>query len=340
MAIVTTFGDSIAWGQGLNLGSKFSMIACRDLDVRFAPMQFEHHMAAHSGAPIGTGDAAKLGSIDAEVPVDDPTIRWQVRIAGDEINAADVRLILLNGGINDVAVNYIVNPLVPLTELQVKTGAACNTGMSALIDECLATFVNASIVITGYYPLVTDKSSPLLVIALAAASGLVLADIPGAVIFGTLSAATFSTIVRNCATFATVANDSFFEVTRVHNRDLVAKGDNRRVAVAVPGFLSENALGGPNTFVWGARFTGDPTEEFVPVDVVFQERIDACHLAKQSGRIKDYARCKIASIGHPDSTGAYVFSVAIGEAVDRLITDGWDPAVSLDVVSARCLLLT
>jgi len=62
---------------------------------------------AHSGAVIGVDSGAPAGSCDGEVPTAFPTILQQCEAAPD----TSVNLVILNGGINDIDIRYILNPL-------------------------------------------------------------------------------------------------------------------------------------------------------------------------------------------------------------------------------------
>ena len=67
------FGDSIAWGQGLDAGEKYLSLVAEDVRARFAGEAIETCMAAHSGASLGIGRVATGDLIEGEVPVGDPT---------------------------------------------------------------------------------------------------------------------------------------------------------------------------------------------------------------------------------------------------------------------------
>jgi len=64
-------------------------------------------LMAHSGAVIGVDSGAPAGSCDGEVPTAFPTILQQCEAAAD----TRVNLVILNSGINDIDIRYILNPL-------------------------------------------------------------------------------------------------------------------------------------------------------------------------------------------------------------------------------------
>src|SRR5229473_1117716 len=105
---MVVLGDSILWGQGLPLEDKATTTAQRSLGTRLSrPAILE--MFAHSRAVI-TPDVwhdlqpAKPG----EVPSRYPSVTAQAKAVP---NPANVDLVLVNGGINDMGAQQIVNPI-------------------------------------------------------------------------------------------------------------------------------------------------------------------------------------------------------------------------------------
>jgi lysophospholipase L1-like esterase len=324
VAAVVTIGDSIAWGQGLPETEKFSALVTTYLRGAGLIGDGGHRMLAHSGAKIGIGLTVGPQDASGEVPLDRPTIVEQARgLAGNARQTDGVALVLLNGGINDIGVDTLLNPLTDPTQIRLRATQYCFEDMKTVLRACLDTYPRARIVLTGYYPLISEESDALLIPALAGAFSLSLVNVPGAVIAGVLSLAARKVMADNCSLFASTANKSFQRVAKEVNAELAHRGDARRVGVAVPSFGPKNAALASNAFVWGLRFTADPTELFVPVDGVIHERVQACHLAADAGRIDNYARCKIASVGHPNPAGVKAYVSAIQAVLKPWVDTGW-----------------
>lgn len=324
MAAVVTIGDSIAWGQGLPETEKFSALVTTHLRGAGLIGDGGHRMLAHSGAKIGIGLTAGPQDASGEVPLDRPTILEQARqLAGSSLHVDGVVLVLVNGGINDIGVDNLLNPLTDPTQIRLRATQHCFEDMKTVLRACLDTFPHARIVLTGYYPLISEDSDALLIPPLAGAFGLSLLSVPGVVVAGVLSLAVRKVMADNCRLFAGTANKSFLRAAKEVNGQLTHGGDARRVGVAVPAFGPKNAALASNAFVWGLRFTADPTELFVPVDGVIHERVQACHLAADAGLIGNYSRCKIASVGHPNPAGVKAYVSAIRAVLQPWVDTGW-----------------
>src|ERR1700719_3958067 len=95
--VMLVLGDSVTWGQGLNDYNKFYRLVFDQVSMKHPRLQ--PVMLAHSGAAIGKGDTSTWRSLPGEVPSSGPTILHQCDQYDDP---SSVRVILMNGGINDV----------------------------------------------------------------------------------------------------------------------------------------------------------------------------------------------------------------------------------------------
>ena len=111
---LVTLGDSVHWGQGLRLESKLHKLV--EAEVRKTRPGLVHHFMAHSGAIIGIGATVTRRRVHGEVPIAYPTLVEQVE--GYAGNPADVVAVLVNGGINDVDIRNILNPIVSQAALR------------------------------------------------------------------------------------------------------------------------------------------------------------------------------------------------------------------------------
>lgn len=162
-------GDSVVWGQGLDDKDKFSYLISEKVK-ELLRRDVEIQDFSHSGATIVPIYKESLKE-HGEVPIPSPTIREQYISAiskydcvekevttsgnaGRGIVCEDVNLILMNGCINDVALQKILNPFITKKEIKKRSKRYCSEEMTKLLNELSATFVNAKIIVTGYFPII------------------------------------------------------------------------------------------------------------------------------------------------------------------------------------------
>jgi len=149
MKSLLVIGDSIVWGQGLAYERKTASILAKHLGV-------EMKMLAHSGAKIGIRDSYTVTMPSAEVPCFFPTILQQLQeFNGDPGN---VQWMLMNGGINDVEVQRVFNPMIPLYELELHIRNYCGRDLLAILQLATQKFPDARILVLGYYPVLSHQS--------------------------------------------------------------------------------------------------------------------------------------------------------------------------------------
>jgi hypothetical protein len=315
---IAVFGDSIAWGQGLTEPSKFTNLLADRMDRQFAGSigVYALDRLAQSGAVVLPAD----GVLDAvpsttptgptgEVPSGTGTPSVSAQVAAWTANpalaaeAAQIDLVVLDGGINDVGVQTILDPTASDSALVSATRRACRGVMAGLLNTVRGTFSGASrIIVTGYYPIVSaDTDLDLLfglVGGLGLLTGIVTGGMPGAPVFGwgPLGAFLFKQwLVGRLASrsnlFAATANTALAEA--------IAGTGDPRVALAVPEFGPRNAVFAPESFLFDV---GIGPSGLFPVDPVAASRVPLC------GGI---LRCEIASIGHPNPAGANAYFDAI-----------------------------
>jgi lysophospholipase L1-like esterase len=293
-----TFGDSVAWGQGLLHADKFSSLVASRLTG--LGMGVYEQMHAHSGAAIGpaAGDPAARAPDDpyppgtalGENPGTAPSITAQVE-AWDQPAWADaaarVSVVLLDGGINDVGVDTILDPFGSDSQLADQTRAACDTAMDGLLQRVRRVFPRARIVVTGYYPLVSHHTDPGLLYLTLAALGLV----------ATVLSVGTVVVLESIRQRAIARSDIFLRVSNAGLADAVTRQGDPRVVFVPTGFRSENAVYGPQSFIWELTLPWA-----TPQDPVAAARAAICQ-----GRL----RCNIASLGHPNVAGAMAMADAI-----------------------------
>lgn len=313
-AVLETFvflvvGDSIAWGQGLEEQEKCHFLVEQEVRRRNGGIGVYKTVLAHSGAILGLTppDDEPLPPLPGEVPSSYPTIPRQV--ASFASDPEEVDLVLVDGGINDVSVVQILDPLTSTTTLAQQTQTHCHDDMLFLLKSLVVgdagaspRFPNARVIVTGYYQIISGQSDTRLLDALLIAIGLDLGGIPGAVVGAAIAEETVATIVANAAAFATEANAQLKQAVADANALLGAAGP--RVFFADPGFGPENAALAPNALVFGIN------PDLSPQDPVAASRAPACSAA---GSRTVFEECTHASAGHPNPAGAQRYaSVAIG----------------------------
>jgi hypothetical protein len=288
---IVVFGDSVNWGQGLLTQHKFSTLVREGLASPGTSLTVQ--MLAHSGATIGVRGPGTTTRIDGEVPVSSPTVMEQVALYDDDPD--DVAVIILNGGINDVDIRVILNPLTTQADLRHDIQQFCYHDMLVLLKAVAARFpTTAPMVVTGYYPVLSNKSHPLRIPFLLETYGvgfpffldqnLVFAKIVAlSMQFWSESSVALQHAVMDCNTFV---------------------GADRVKYAAVP-FTVDNAVFADQPWLFGLD------GEFNPQDEVIAERRAACNLNIEPNDIFGREGCYRASAGHPNTTGAVAYANAI-----------------------------
>ena len=176
---ILTLGDSVMWGQGLYDENKFShrlrdwLCKLRSGGICQNKEDVQLHVEAHSGAIIAEPKMEKDKALEerflrevapiryyGEVNNAYPTVGGQIKLARrhyekNSIPLNEVDLVILNGGINDLnASTLLVHKLIggDVTERVNKYFAP----MPDILERVAETFPNARIVVTGYFPLVSE----------------------------------------------------------------------------------------------------------------------------------------------------------------------------------------
>jgi hypothetical protein len=165
-----TFGDSAMWGNGLNIDHKYSHQVAQHLaDATGRVVNLVTY--AHSGANLSTeaGQSYEpLRASDKGTPPGDPnaglpTMLQQEGCAAQKYAGAEV--ILLNGCINDVSAEAIGLPF-PLSgamreEIKRRALKQCSDPMRTLLKNTKDDFLKATTIVSNYWLIISDKSSPI-----------------------------------------------------------------------------------------------------------------------------------------------------------------------------------
>lgn len=288
---LVVFGDSVNWGQGLRTSHKFSTLVRDSLTARGLALTVQ--MLAHSGATIGVRGPTAVARIDGEVPVSSPTLVEQVARYADDPD--ETAVIILNGGINDIDIRVILNPLTTQADLRHEIEQFCYEDMQTVLLQVLAKFPRADrIIVTSYYPILSPDSRPLRVPFLLQTYGV---GVP----FFVDSQAVLTKTVALCMQFWT---ESSLHLQRAVMACNAAAGETRVRYAAVP-FTAGNAVFASDPWLFGLN--GD----FSPQDEVALDRRAACDLNIDPFDVFAREGCYRASAGHPNVRGAAAYAQAI-----------------------------
>jgi len=299
---IAVLGDSVPWGQGLLDKHKYvTQIAAK---LCRSP-QDDLCMLAHSGALIGAEYRGDGAPANHEVPVPGPVILQQVDLVP---NPGEVDLVLLNGGLNDVDLRTVLNPLTKTERLRELTSNVCYRDMKTLLLKACSVFrkPGRQILVTGYYPILSDESD-LDVFDEVDAFEHLIGIFGHRLRFYHHRENRLARVRSHALQFWRESNAAIAKaVSEVQS--LVNAGDRLRY---VPCPLSESH----------ALFTGDARlfafgPELHPEDEVAAERKVACELHFK-GLFQGVQRsnCRHASVGHPNVKGSNEIAASILNAL-------------------------
>jgi lysophospholipase L1-like esterase len=335
---ILVFGDSIMWGQGLLELDKFPALVARQV-IRGQDTVYALDRSARSGAevsadggpspgaPTSIFDVAAAGPQNAtgEVPSSTPSIAAQVAewVGAPLADArAYVDLVLLDGCINDIGVTTILNPLESDDALATQTATV--VGNESTIGDTMTLIgvleslrlgfdsPRTRLVVTGYYPIVSDRSDLRLLLALLIALGTFAGTTVAAALAGNplhaaatvpaLSLWVRSRLIERSSLFARVANNAMRQaVDTIRQRP-----GGERFHFIAPAFGPENAIFCPDPWLYGCGFIGE-AGILQPEDPIAEARKELCVAISGAPRLT----CEIASIGHPNARGAKAYADAI-----------------------------
>jgi hypothetical protein len=345
--LMVALGDSIMWGQGLPESMKFRNIVAGWIQGQFHGSRSVDQLAthAHSGAVTGWGAyppetgqqdpdtffQSRLGyPFPGEFPFSYPSISFQIGMTVNDlnrqnINPALVDLVLLDGGINDISVKNILD--VTLTEhgngpnwVRTNTNARCIAHMRNLLPQVAQQFPNAAVILTGYFPIVSDSSdlnevAKFLEIHFSqpGSYGDPVAYIDGVRAASlTLSFPVRAALADRSHAWAQTAFNGFSDLVSQANQGLVTP----RVALAWPNFSNDNSYAASRTFLFtlgdflsdekrGARRQPPPGDWSTPQGIAYYRSQNCSQYDPMD------SMCYEACIGHPNQLGAQAYADAV-----------------------------
>jgi lysophospholipase L1-like esterase len=317
-------GDSLVWGQGLPEEQKFYYLTKQWLETEVfnQARQVNLKVKAHSGASINLrkfeADALEKAEIGEtqfyhpEVNISFPSINAQIEVAKKEYeNPQSVDLIMLTGGITDIRLSVILNPLKDNDELRREIVTHCNEKMYQLLKRAAAEFPNALIVVVGYYPFLSKYTPASRILD----NLLEIYEFPRplkSVINNPLNRQLLKSYRRKMIERSMIwATDSTREFKKAVERLNAESGKQRAVFVESP-IKEENSIAAKNPMLYETEKKGRAP------DALATERLKVCDETidelKKLTDLKFRARtCELATIGHPNVEGSKTIAEAIRE---------------------------
>ena len=337
------FGDSIMWGQGLREEQKFSTAIQEWLRTRMPGTMVNRHVYAHSGARI-LADAVEDArpATHGEVPNHFPSIAKQIDVAStgrsplQTFDPADVGLVLIDGGINDLGTKRILNldPTVGRAWIREHTRERCVRRMHAVLPRVLRAFPNSRVVVTNYFPIVSDASAMVYIWELLRVWGVVgdSVELSSTWVKAKLVDQSMafheeytSGLRQVIASIAAPRQEPVAGTAAGRARGargaMPAVGALRalppRIAMADVGFGAGNSYGATDTYLF---YLNEP-------DPAASVRKPAC--VEQTAPMSiEFPNCLLAAAGHPNVRGARQYASAIQQTLEAMAPEWRTPGTA------------
>ncbi|MBI1278841.1 MAG: hypothetical protein GC179_11995 [Anaerolineaceae bacterium] len=299
-------GDSIMWGQGLYETQKIHTLVANELQQY--GLTSNHVFLAHSGAVIGEPDViTDKPPIDGEVPVREPTIFQQIKGAlGNNERDPAVNLVMISGGVNDVDITRILN--LRDREMDKYIEDAFYRKMKLLLEQAYHCFPNALIIVVGYYQAFSEDSERAILLNVLKGIGFSVPLLPNAVgelVIDVLGSRLTKGLIERCTRFSDYAHECISKAIV----DIVGMlpEAKERIYFADPKFKQDNAIGAPNTLLFGVNADLSPQD---PSEIA-DRRAQACITHASRLNIIEQIAGPRASVGHPNPAGAEQYAKVI-----------------------------
>ncbi len=325
-------GDSHISGQGLQEKNKFYHLVKEWLqdEVFGARRTVNLNVKAHSGSRIElhADELEKMLEMGddiykfypREANLSSPSITAQVAIARQEYERPEsVDLVMLTGGITDVLVANTINPFIREAKVRALIRKYCHEAMRGLLEKTTAAFPNATVVVIGYFPIIStgsemNKITRYLFKAIKFPHPLQFAFTNG------FSKQFMKILRRKMARRSRLWVAESNRETQAAIAKVNAKLDQPKIIFVESPITEANCFGTKNSLLWDTdrdNFPGDEryTERKTMCTEVFDE-LKFDHYGKLSVRL-----CELAAIGHPNVEGARAFAEAIKTSLKPVFAD-------------------
>src|SRR5215510_3575980 len=332
-------GDSISWGQGLKDEHKAWFLVMKWLEQNTG-REVRAQIEAHSGALIGAiaepgVDPRTNYALDGELSRGQPTINDQIDSALHLFaDLSQVDLVLVDGCINDLDSRRLLNAANTPDSIRELAQAKCGAPVEALLSRITTLFPAAHVVITGYYPIITENTAnDLFMRALAKRFYSPVAGEPK------LNDKTLrARLIAISREWYQTSDQMLAAAARKIDSQLTSKG--QRVIFADPAFQPEHSFAASKSRLWG--FDASALRKLLVVltlgkvqlrtnDERRSQRTALCktqfkkdenETPEQKASLEDrLMRCRLAAAGHPNRKGAAMYADAIGKLLKPIIAD-------------------
>ena len=334
-------GDSIMWGQGL-LEQHKAWYQVKSWLKENTSRDVRENVAAHSGAVVGVNDVPWSNDAprDGEVSSAVPTVNHELdRALQSYASPSQVDLVLVDGCINDVDIRNLLNAANSSDDVKRMATEKCGMPMQALIRRVANSFPSAHVVVTGYFPIISEKTpNSLLMNAMAR-----MFYQPGPKPAKQKPRDLREGLIAVSRTWYQASNAELGNAVDRVTAELAAKGSRQRVVFVEIPFPPEFSFNAPETRLWG--FNASFLRKLLAVltlgrvtlktnDEQQHQRVASCNelyqkpaneKPNQRGE-REYRRllCRYASLGHPNRKGSAIYADAIvGKLKSLIMETGW-----------------
>jgi lysophospholipase L1-like esterase len=332
-------GDSIAWGQGLRDEHKAWYLVKSWLEANHQ-LQVSQTVLAHSGAVIGTAGepGGNLGpALDGEVNRGLPSINDQIETAlRAYADPAKVDLVIVDGCINDLDARRLLNAENTPQAISALARQKCGPPVEAMLTRITGSFPNAHVIVTGYYPILSEGTSrDLFMRALAKRfyTGTVRMN----------DKQLRARLIEISREWYEGSNQMLAGAAAKVDAELAARGSRQRALFAEVNFLPEHSFAASQSRLWG--FDASRIRKLLVIltlgrvtlktnDEQRNQRGTSCKntfktqpgetTQQKAARQTRIMLCRVAAIGHPNRKGAQMYADAITGQLKALISGpGW-----------------
>jgi lysophospholipase L1-like esterase len=335
-------GDSISWGQGLKEEHK-SWYLIKSWLQQTTGREIRTTIEAHSGAVIGSPDdldGSSKWDLDGELSRAYPTIHGQLDNAIKRFaDPRQVDLVLVNGCINDLDSRRLLNAANTPEQIRELAQAKCGSPMETLLARITGVFPNAHVVVTGYYPILSEKSANDLFMR-SLTKRFYIPESGAPRLSDQMLRARLISISRE---WYHTSDQMLSAAARKIDAQSQAAGSHQRVLFADAGFAPENAFAAGRSRLWG--FDATTLRKLLVVltlgkvkvrtnDERRSQRGELCKTIfaktenelpeEKAARADRLIRCRLAAVGHPNRKGAAMYADAISRLLKTVINEtGW-----------------
>jgi lysophospholipase L1-like esterase len=285
------------------------------------------------------GDAAGnlVPPLDGEVNRGLPSVNDQIDNAlRSYADPAKVDLVIVDGCINDLDARRLLNAANTSDGIRELAQQKCGPPVETLLSRIAGSFPNAHVIITGYYPILSEKTSN---------------DFFMRALFKRLYTGSApmndkqlrARLIEMSREWYQATNRMLAAATEKVDAQLKAKGSRQRALFAEVVFLPENSFAAAQSRLWGfdasairkllviltlGRVTLNTNDErrsqrSASCNDIFRRPAGETNEQKKA-RQNRIALCRLAAIGHPNRKGSQMYAEAISQQLKLLISNpGW-----------------